>query len=307
MGLRYVVRRIVLLIPVLFGVSLVSFCVLRFVPGDPARILAGEEASEDQVAQIRREYGLDRPVVVQYVLFIGRLAHGDLGTSYRDHAPVTQLLRDKFIFTLRLAVTSIILAAVFGIGIGMFAATHCGSALDRLSMVVAVSGLSTPVFWLGLILILVFGVWFHILPSGGSGSWRHMILPSIALGAGAAAIMARITRGVMVEVLDQDYVRVARAKGLHERAVVFGHALRNALLPLLTVFGLQFGTMLSGAVLTESVFSLPGLGRLMVDSIFARNYPVVQGGILLIATTFVIVNLFTDLLYGVLDPRIRRS
>ncbi len=305
--MRYMVRRVLLLIPVLLGVSLISFSVLRLVPGDPARVLAGEEATQEQVTHIREEYGLDRPLPVQYTLFLRHLAVGDLGTSYRSGAPVAELLRERFLFTVQLAFASIVVATAIGVSAGVLAATRRGSALDVLSMVIAVMGISAPVFWLGLILILVFAVWLHAMPSGGAGTVQHLLLPAIALGAASAAVMARLTRGIMIEVLRQDYVVTARAKGLREHRVILSHALRNGLLPVLTVFGLQFGSMLSGAVLTESVFSLPGLGRLIVDSIFARDYPVVQSGILLVAATFAIVNLATDLLYGVLDPRVRRA
>jgi ABC-type dipeptide/oligopeptide/nickel transport system permease component len=220
---------------------------------------------------------------------------------------VTELLRERFLFTVQLALASITLAAVMGVVTGVFAATKRGSALDTFSMLGALVGISTPVYWLGLIFILIFSVKLRILPSGGSGSLGHLILPAIVLGAQPAAMMARLTRSIMIEVLMQDYIRTARAFGLLEPSVIFSHALRNVLLPVVTIFGLQFGSMLGGAVLTESVFALPGLGRLVVDSIFARDYPVVQGGILLIAATFVAVNLITDLLYGVLDPRIRQS
>jgi peptide/nickel transport system permease protein len=305
--MRYLVRRLVLMVPVLFGVTIVTFSILRLVPGDPAQVLAGEEATQEQVAYVRHEYGLDRPIAVQYLLFLKHLAAGDLGISYRNRAPVVELLQERFLFTLQLSLISITLATVVGVVVGVFAATRSGSALDTFSMLTALIGISSPVFWIGIIFILVFSVELRLLPSGGTGSVAHLILPSIALGAGAAAIMARLTRGVMIEVLTQDYVRTARSLGLRERRVVFSHALRNALLPVVTIFGLQFGNMLSGAVLTESVFGLPGLGRLIVDSIFARDYPVVQGGILLIALSFVLVNLAVDLVYSVLDPRIRRA
>jgi len=305
--MRYLARRLLLAIPVLIGVTLLSFSILRLVPGDPAEVLAGQEATEEQVAHIRHEYGLDRPIMVQYVIFLRHVATGDLGISYRNRTPVTELLVERFAFTLQLAVLSIVVATVLGVMIGVFAATRQGSALDTLSMLGALAGISTPVFWLGLIGILVFSVQLRILPAGGSGSLVHLVMPSLVLGAGSAAMMARLTRGVMLEVLGQDYIRTARAFGLTEGKVLFIHALRNALLPVLTVFGLQFGNMLGGAVLTESVFALPGMGRLVVDSIFARDYPVVQVGILLAATTFVFVNVVTDVLYTVLDPRIRCS
>jgi ABC-type dipeptide/oligopeptide/nickel transport system permease component len=277
------------------------------VPGDPAQVLAGEEATQEQIEYVRHEYGLDRPMAVQYLLFLRHLASGDLGISYRNRAPVTELLGQRFLFTLQLSLMSITLATVFGVAVGIYAATRSGTALDTLSMLAALIGISSPVFWIGIIFILVFSVELRVLPSGGTGSIAHLILPSIALGLGAAAMMARLTRSVMIEVLREDYIRTSKAKGLRWRTVVFRHALRNALLPIVTMFGLQFGNMLSGAVLTESVFGLPGLGRLTVDSIFARDYPVVQGGILLIAVSFVLVNLVVDLLYSVLDPRIRRA
>ena len=305
--MRYLAKRLLLAIPVLVGVTLLSFSILRLVPGDPAQLLAGEEATGEQVAHIRHEYGLDRPILVQYGIFLRHVARGDLGISYRNRTPVADLLFERFAFTLELALLSIAVATVAGVLMGILAATRQGSALDTLSMLGALAGISTPVFWLGLIAILVFSVQLRILPAGGSGSLVHLVMPSLVLGAGAAAMMARLTRGVMIEVLRQDYIRTARAFGIAEAKVLLAHALRNALLPVLTVFGLQFGNMLGGAVLTESVFALPGMGRLVVDSIFARDYPVVQGGILLAAATFVLVNIVTDMLYTVLDPRIRRS
>ncbi len=305
--INYLLRRVILAIPVLLGVTIISFSILRLVPGDPALVLAGEEATQEQVLHIRQEYGLDRPIAVQYALFMRHLAVGDLGISYRNRAPVTELLQERFLFTIKLSLMSIILASVVGVVVGVFAANKRGSMLDTFSMLGALIGISTPVFWMGLIFILIFAVKLRMLPAGGTGSLRHLILPAIVLGAQPAAMMARLTRSVMVEILRQDYIRTARAFGLSELRIIFAHALPNAMLSVVTIFGLQFGSMLGGAVLTESVFALPGLGRLVVDSIFARDYPVVQGGILVIATTFVIVNLLTDMLYSSIDPRIRLS
>jgi peptide/nickel transport system permease protein len=305
--MRFIVRRLVLLVPVLFGVSLLSFGVIRLIPGDPARVLAGEEATQAQVEQIRQQYGLDQPIVVQYGLYLGRLVVGDLGTSYRNRQPVAGLIWERFRFTLQLAALSMGVSMTIGIVLGTIAGTHRGSAIDRVSMMTSLVGISVPTFWLGIILILIFSVWLHLLPTGGQGTPAHFVLPALTLGAAAAAAVARLTRSVMVEVLEQEYIVTARAKGLREQTVVVQHALRNAFFPVITVIGLQFGQMISGAVFTETVFALPGLGRLVVESIFARDYPVVQGSVLLAAAGFVLVNLVIDVLYGVLDPRTRRA
>jgi len=294
-----------MLVPVLFGVTLVSFSLLHLVPGDPAELLAGLEATREDVDRIRTEYGLDQPLVVQYLRFVGDAVRGDLGISIQSRHPVLTLLLQRLAFTLQLSMVSILVASAIGLVAGIISATRQYSFFDTFSMLGALFGISMPIFWLGLLLILVFAVRLHWLPSGGTGTLRHLILPAIALGSASAAVIARMTRASMLEVARQDYIRTARATGYRESVVVFRHALKNAMIPVLTVFGLEFGYMLGGAVLTETVFSLPGIGRLLVEGIFARDYPVVQGAMIAVATTFVLVNLLTDVAYAFFDPRIR--
>ena len=303
--IAYVIRRILMLIPVLFGVVLVSFSLLHLVPGDPAQILAGEVATAQDIARIRAEYGLDKPLVVQFGHFVWNAARGDLGISIQSRHPVSELLFQRLAFTLQLSLASILVASTIGLLAGIISSTRQYSMFDTASMLGALFGISMPIFWLGILLILVFAVKLHMLPSGGTGSLRYLILPAIALGSASAAVIARMTRASMLEVTRQDYIRTARATGYAERVVIFSHALKNAMIPVLTVFGLEFGYMLGGAVLTETVFSLPGIGRLLVEGIFARDYPVVQGAMILVATTFVLVNLLTDVAYAFFDPRIR--
>ena len=303
--LRYILRRILMLVPVLFGVTLVSFSLLHLVPGDPAEVLGGQEATKEDVERIRREYGLDRPLAVQYLRFAANAARGDFGVSIQSRHPVRDLLLQRLAFTLQLSLASILVASAVGLLAGVVSSTRPYSLFDATSMLGALFGISMPIFWLGLLLILVFAVRLHWLPSGGTGTLLHLILPAIALGGASAAVIARMTRASMLEVVQQDYIRTARAKGHREGVVILRHALKNAMIPILTVFGLEFGSMLGGAVLTETVFSLPGIGRLLVEGIFARDYPVVQGAMILVGTTFVLVNLLTDVAYAFFDPRIR--
>jgi peptide/nickel transport system permease protein len=303
--IRYIFKRLAMLIPVLFGVSLVSFSLLQIVPGDPAVMLAGEDANPDFIEAVRKEYGFDQPVTVQYFRFVSRALQGDFGVSIRNREPVINLLKQRFAFTIQLSFLSILIAAFIGLIAGVVSATRQYSIFDNLSMVGALFGISMPIFWLGLLLMLVFSVHLRWLPAGGSGELRHLILPAVALGAASAAVIARMTRASMLEVVRQDYIRTARANGLREWVVVYKHALKNAMIPVITVFGLEFGYMLGGAVLTETVFSLPGIGRLMVEGIFQRDYAVVQGSMLLVAGTFVLVNLLTDIAYALFDPKIR--
>ena len=301
----YILRRIVMLLPVLFGVTLVSFSLLHLVPGDPAEVLGGQEASKADIDRIRKEYGLDQPLVVQYARFVGNAVRGNLGISIQSRHPVRELLLQRLAFTLQLALASVLVAAALGLLAGIISSTRQYSFFDTASMLGALFGISMPIFWLGLLLILVFAANLQWLPSGGTGSIRHLILPAIALGSASAAVIARMTRASMLKVTRQDYIRTARATGYRERVIIFRHALKNAMIPVLTVFGLEFGSMLGGAVLTETVFSLPGIGRLLVEGIFARDYPVVQGAMILVASTFVLVNLLTDVAYAFFDPRIR--
>jgi peptide/nickel transport system permease protein len=303
--IAYTLRRIIMLIPVLFGVALVSFSLLHLVPGDPAEILGGQEATAEDVARIRVEYGLDRPLAVQFATFVWNAARGDLGISIQSRHPVKELLLQRLAFTLQLSLVSILVASIIGLLAGIVSSTRQYSLFDTASMLGALFGISMPIFWLALLLILVFAVNLHWFPAGGTGGLRHLILPAVALGSASAAVIARMARASMLEVTRQDYIRTARAKGHRERVVIFRHALKNAMIPVLTVFGLEFGQMLGGAVLTETVFSLPGIGRLLVEGIFARDYQVVQGAMLVVATIFVLVNLLTDLAYAFFDPRIR--
>jgi peptide/nickel transport system permease protein len=303
--LLYTLRRLALLVPVLFGVSLVSFSLLHLIPGDPAVILAGADASPGTIQRVREEFGLDAPLPVQYVRYIGHAIQGDLGVSIRTRDPVAQTLLSRLQVTVLLTVASVLVALVLGVLAGVIAATRQGSWLDAGIMVLALGGLSVPSFWLGLLLLQIFAATLGWLPAGGSGTPQHLLLPALVLGTSGAAVVARMTRGSMLEVVRQDYVRTLRAYGLPERLVVYRHALRNALNPVVTVVGLQFGVLMAGAVVVETVFSLPGLGRLMVNAIFNRDYPVIQGGMLLLAVTFVLVNLLTDLAYAVINPRIR--
>ncbi|MDQ7828100.1 MAG: ABC transporter permease [Armatimonadota bacterium] len=302
---RYIVKRLLLTVPVLFGVAFVVFVMVRIVPGDPAQIMAGQQATRELVEGIRRDLGLDRPLLVQFADFMAGLLRGDLGRSVRSRAPVTEELAHRIPNTLRLAAAGMLVATTVGVTAGVVSAVRPYSLVDTAVMVVALAGLSMPIYWSGLMLILVFAVWLNWLPAVGSDSLAHLVLPAAALGFTSAAIIARMTRSAMLEVLRADYIRTARAKGLAERVVINRHALCNALIPVITVVGLQTGTLLSGAVLTESVFAWSGIGRLMVDATLNRDYPVVQGAVLLVALSFVLVNLVVDLLYALVDPRIR--
>lgn len=301
----YVTRRLLAAIPTLLGVSLVVFLMVRLLPGDPARVIAGLTASESDVQHIRQQLGLDQPAPVQYASFLLHLAHLDLGTSLRTSRPVLAEVMGRLPRTVELAALSIAFATVVGVAAGLLAALRRNGPLDFLISGLVVVGVSMPVYWLGLLMIEVFAIALHWLPAAGSEEPFAWVLPTINLAAFSVGLIARITRATAVEVLQAQYVRTARAKGLAERVVLVQHALRNALLPLVTVVGLQFGTLLGGAVLTETVFGWPGLGQLLVDAIFSRDYPVVQGVVLTFATLFILVNLGVDLLYAYLDPRVR--
>ncbi len=300
----YVIRRLLLSIPVLIGVSILVFAIIRFIPGDPARAIAGVHASPQFIEQVRRELLLDEGLHVQYYVYMSNLFKGDMGRSTFSGRPVTVELRQRFPNTMILAATAMGIATIIGMSAGIISATRRYSLFDNFSMLVALVGVAAPVFWLGVMFQILFSVNLGWLPSGGIGTWKHLVLPSLTLGLATAALLARITRSSMLDVLRQDYITTARSKGLIERVVVYKHAFKNALIPVVTVMGLQFGILLGGAVLTETVFSWPGIGRLMVDSILARDYPVVQGAVLLLAVFFVIINLVVDVIYAFLDPRI---
>lgn len=303
--LQYVVKRLLSTIPVLLGISFLLFFMLRMLPGDPAQVLAGQMATPEEVELIRHQLGLDRPIHVQYAFFLGRLAQFDLGRSARTQNPVSEEIWARLPNTVLLAVVAITLACLFGIPAGIISAVRPYSLLDYLVTSSALFGISMPVFWLGLMLVVVFAVILHWLPAGGTGTWKHVILPSFTLAAFVVAFIARMTRSTMMEVLSQDYITTGRSKGLREQAVIIKHALKNALIPIITVVGLQFGMLLGGAVLTETVFAWPGLGRLIVDSILARDYPMIQGTILVFGLLYILVNLVVDMIYAYVDPRIR--
>lgn len=301
----YILRRLVEMVPTLLGVSIAVFMILRLVPGDPARLASGLEANEDTIAALRQQLGLNDPIHVQYGHFIAGLATGDLGRSIKNRQPVTEVLASRVPATLELAAASLLVALVIGLGAGILAALRRGSAVDTGSMVLALLGVSMPSFWLGLMLIFLFAVTLRWLPTSGSGGLQHLVMPAITLGTGSAAIIARMSRAGLIEALSQDYVRTARAKGLAQRIVVARHALRNAMIPTVTVIGLQCGTLLAGSVVTETVFAWPGIGRLLVDSVALRDYPVIQAIVLLFALIFMVTNLLVDVSYALLDPRIR--
>jgi ABC-type dipeptide/oligopeptide/nickel transport system permease component len=304
--LTFVGRRLLAVVPVLFGVTLAVFSMLFLVPGDPVKIMLAEfVTTPEQVAQMRAQLHLDEPVVQQYGRFVGNALRGDLGMSIRSRRPVAAEIGENLGSTGQLALASMVVAIALGVPLGLIAALGRNSWLDVAAMGVALLGVAMPSFWLGFLLIFVFSLHLGWLPATGGGDVPHLVMPAIALGTIAAAIIARLTRSSMLEVLGQDYVRTARAKGLGGFAVVVRHALRNALIPVVTVFGLQFGNLLAGAVIVETVFSRPGLGRLIVGAILSKDFPLVQGTVLFVATAYVLINVVVDVAYAYVDPRIR--
>ena len=306
---RPIARRLVALIPVLFGISLLVFVLNAVALGDPARAMLGQRGDPELIAQIRKEYALDRPLWVQYATWMGRLVQGNLGRSYHQQRPVSDVIAERFPATFRLAVAATLIAVAAGLGMGIAAALRPGSALDHLLMGAAVIGISTPVFWLGLMLSLLFAVWLGWLPvSGyGDGALANLVLPALTLGALHTGTIARMTRSSLLEVVRQDYVQAARAKGLGEVTVIGKHALKNALIPVVTVIGIGLADLLVGAPLTETVFAWPGLGRMLVAAVGQRDLPVVMGAVLVFAVIYVLGSLLVDLAYLVIDPRIRRD
>ena len=302
---RVIVWRLLHIIPVMIAISLIVFALLHLAPGDPAFVLAGEDATQADLQAIRVKLGLDKPLYVQYGLWAAGVARGDLGRSIITRRPVIAEIRTRVKPTAELAVAAMALAAGVGIGIGIVSAVYQYSVLDHATMVVALLGVSLPIFWVGLMLIFLFSVELRWFPTGGAAGLPALVLPTVALGAASVAIVARMTRSSVLETIRKDYTRTARAKGLAGRVIIFRHALRNALVPVVTVVGLQFGYLLGGAVVTETVFSRPGLGRMLVDAIGSRDFPVVQGGLMILGVSFVLMNALVDLLYAYLDPRIR--
>jgi len=332
---KYIFKRLLLLLPVLLGVLVVVFVVLRVFTTDPAAMMLGQHATTAQIEQLRHQLGLDQPLYMQFFTYLGQILQGDFGRSLMTGSPVLQEVGARFPATIELALFAILLATVFGIIMGVVAAVRQNTKWDYSTMIISLLGVSMPIYWLGLLLIILFAVILGWLPAAGRidigleparvtgmyildsiltgnfaalvSSLRHIIVPGIALASYSTAIIARMTRSTMLEVVRQDYIRTARAKGLTERAVIYRHALRNALIPVITVIGLQMGSLLGGAVLTETVFSWPGIGGRLVEAILANDYPLVQGSVILVATIFVLVNLLVDILYAYIDPRIHYS
>jgi ABC-type dipeptide/oligopeptide/nickel transport system permease component len=305
--LTFIVRRLLLAVPVLLGVVFVVMLTIDLLPGDTVTLMLGEHATKDAVAKLREHLGLDKPFLVRYLDYVGRVSRGDLGRSIQQNRPVAAELADAWPATLELTVAALVIATVAGIAAGVASAVWPNSLFDGLARLGSLFGLSMPIFWTGLVLIVVFSLWLNWLPVGGAGSLTHLVLPAVTLALPSVAMIARMTRSAVLDVLREDYVRTARAKGVGEFLVLARHALRNAFIPILTLLGLQSGQLMGGAVLTETVFSWPGLGRLMVKAIFARDYILLQGAVLIFALAFVIINLIVDLSYGLLDPRIGRQ
>lgn len=303
--LRYIIRRVLFLIPVLLGVAFCVFTLLYLTPGDPARMVLGDMATDEAIKEFRDKEGLNDPYLVQFGNYVWKAINGDIGRSYSTRRPVMKELLTAFPYTLKLSAFAMIIAILIGIPCGIISAIKQYSWFDTITMIFAMVGLSMPVFWLGLLLILLFSVHLRWLPSSGFSTFKAMILPSVALAAQSISMVTRMTRSSMLEVVRADYIRTARAKGQKESVVIWVHALRNALIPVVTLCGLQFGSLLSGAILTETVFAVPGVGQLMIRAIMARDYPMVQGGVLFVAIAFSIVNLLVDLLYAYIDPRIK--
>jgi len=303
--LRYLVRRLLLTIPVLLGVATLVFALIHLVPGDPAQSMLGEGASVEDVAKLRHALGLDRPLLVQYQTFLTGLLKGDLGSSFRYGTPVTREIRDRLFRTMQLAAAAMAVAILCAVPLGIVAAVFRGTAIDYAAMTLALAGISMPNFWLGPLLAILFAVYLGWLPVAGTGTIWHLVLPAVTLGAALAAILARMTRASLLEELRELYVLAARARGLSRVRAVVHHAFRNSLIPVVTIIGLQFGAVLTGTIITETIFAWPGVGRLLIQAINFRDYPLVQGCILFISLTYVVMNLLTDLTYGLLDPRIR--
>jgi peptide/nickel transport system permease protein len=307
--LRFVARRLVYLIPVWFGISLVAFALANLTPGDPARLALqrelGRQPTAEETVAAREQMGLDDPAPVRYVRWVGDAITGDLGTSYRTGAPVLESLAGRFPTTLQIAIGGLLLAIVIAIPLGIVAAVYQRGPLDHLSRVLALAGASMPSYWVAYLLILLLSVRLGWLPVAGSETWKHAIMPALTLGIGGSASLMRLTRAEMLETLNQDYVRTARAKGLRSSVVMVRHALRNTMIPISTVLGMRFAGMLGGAVIVETIFSWPGIGKLVVDAIFDRDYPMIQGFVIFMGTAFLLINLLVDLGYGLIDPRIR--
>ncbi len=303
---RLLIRRLILVIPITIGVSILIFLIMRLIPGDPAVIIAGEDATPEVIAQIRKEFHLDDPLPIQYLIFMEKLLKGDV-RSIKTKRPIFEELVPRFLNTLELAIFSMVIAIILGMSLGVIAAVRRNSWIDNAVMTVALIGVSMPVFWLGILLMLAFSVYLGWFPAGGKEGFKSLILPSLTIGLALMGYIARMTRTMMIEVLTKDFIKTAISYGIPKKMVVYKYALKNVLIPIVTLIGLQFGYLLGGAVLTESVFGWPGIGRYIVDAIFTRDYSVVQVGIMMVSFFFVLINLAVDVLYMLIDPRIRRS
>ena len=302
---KFILKRLFMLIPIIIGVTFLVYFILSFSPGDPVAIILGVEATEEAIKEVREQLGLDKPVIVQYLMYMSKLVRGDMGQSYAKSRDVAKEIITAFPPTIKLTFWGMLVAISIAIPIGIISATKQYSIVDNVCMVVALLGVSMPSFWLGLLLILTFSLNLGWLPSGGVASWKSFILPSISLGTSSAAIVTRMTRSSMLDVIRQDYIRTAKAKGVDNGTVIRKHALRNALIPVVTIVGMQVGGMLGGSVLTETVFSIPGVGRLLVDGIKTKDTPMVLGCLITTTICFSVINLFVDVLYGFIDPRIK--
>ena len=307
MNVKYLIRRLLSVIPVVFGVVLLTFLLIHLVPGDPVEVMLGESASVADSAALRDELGLNQPLIVQFGQYINNLAHGDLGKSIHTKTPISELIQARYPATVKLAIVALAIGLMIGVPMGIYAALHAGHWQDFVITIISVRFSAMPAFWLGPLLMLLFAVWLGWLPVSGMENHASIVLPALTLGFGLSAILTRMTRTSLLEVLNDDYIRTARAKGLSERAVILNHALRAALLPIITIVGLQMGSLLAGTVITETIFSWDGIGRLLVESIEKRDYPVTQACVLIVSLSYVLINLVTDLLYQVADPRMRHA
>lgn len=300
----FIIKRLLLAIPTILGVIFIVMLTIELVPGDPAELMLGEHATKEAVQNVRTALGLDKPLLTRYLLYLKHLAKGDMGRSIRENRAVTKEISDVWPATLELTIAAMMIAILMGVSVGILSAVKPNSFFDNINRIVSLFGLSMPVFWIGLVLIVIFSFWLRLLPTGGTGSFKHLILPAFTLSLPSIAMISRMTRSSLLEVLKEDYVRTARAKGLSKKVVILRHALKNALIPIVTLSGLQMGQLMGGAILTETVFAWPGLGRLMVRAIFARDYILLQGAVLIFALAFVLINLIVDLSYSFLDPRV---
>ena len=303
--LKYIIKKLLLMIPVLLGLTIIVFLILHLAPGDPVHKVVGPNATPEVYENVKRSMGLDRPLIIQYFDYLGNLLKGDLGSSILQHRPVADIVMERFPITIGLGVRALLLSFLIAVPVGIIAAVNRNKLLDYFAMTFALVGISMPTFWFGMLLLYFFAYKLRLFPISGYGTWKHLMLPVITMGLTDAAVIARMMRSSMLEVIGQDYIRTARAKGLKEKVVTNKHALKNALIPVITLLGMRMGWIIGGSVTLEIIFSIPGLGRTMVDSIFSRDYPVVQGSILILAASVMISNLIADILYAVVDPRIR--